>query len=72
MEKVKHLELYKEKITERQDTKDELEAFATQELTKVKHMVSSLEYQAVSSVSFTDHQCTLLAGVGQNTVRTPE
>jgi hypothetical protein len=40
-EKVLELERYRERFAERQDVKDELEAFSTQELTKVKHLVSS-------------------------------
>ena len=38
--KVMELEQYQERFSERQDVKEELEAFATQELTKVKHMVN--------------------------------
>ena len=37
--KVAELEKYKEQVSERQDVKDEIEAFSTQELTKVKHLV---------------------------------
>ena len=33
------LEKYKDQVSERQDVKEEIEAFSTQELTKVKHLV---------------------------------
>jgi len=37
--KVAQLERFKDQVSEQQDVKHELEAFSTQELTKVKHMV---------------------------------
>ena len=37
--RVAQLEKYKEQVSERQDVKEEIEAFSTQELTKVKHLV---------------------------------
>ena len=37
--RVAQLEKYKEQVSERHDVKEEIEAFSTQELTKVKHLV---------------------------------
>jgi len=37
--RVAQLEKYKDQVAERQDVKEEIEAFSTQELTKVKHLV---------------------------------
>lgn len=39
--RVGQLERYRDQVSERQDVKDEIEAFSTQELTKVKHLVCS-------------------------------
>jgi len=39
--RVGQLERYRDQASERQDVKDEIEAFSTQELTKVKHLVCS-------------------------------
>jgi len=38
---VSDLEKYRDQVSERRDAKEELEAFSTQELTKVKHLVCS-------------------------------
>jgi len=56
--KVATLEQYKNQASERQHVKDEIEAFSTQELTKVKHLVwTCLSVRVDAVLMFLGHHC---------------